>query len=59
MGLIGTKRSRRDLPLLFRGRKEITKFRGSIIRVKISGERISGFRERNLALWRWGLYIEG
>jgi hypothetical protein len=59
MRLVGIESSRQDLQLSFRGRKQITKFRGSKIRVKISGERILGFRERNLDPQWWGLYIEG
>jgi hypothetical protein len=43
MRLVGIEASRRDLQLLFRCRRQITKFRDSNIEVKVSGERISGF----------------
>jgi hypothetical protein len=48
MSLVGIEAPRRDLQLSFRGRRQITKFRGSKIRVKVSGERISGFWEKKL-----------
>jgi hypothetical protein len=48
MRLVGIEASRRDLQLSFRGRKQIMKFRGSKIEVKVSGERISGFRGKKL-----------
>jgi hypothetical protein len=35
------------------------KFRGRKIKVKVSGERILGFRGKNLDVRRWGLYIKG
>jgi hypothetical protein len=44
MRLVGIKASRRDLQLSFRCQRQITKFRGSKIRNKVSGEKISGFR---------------
>jgi hypothetical protein len=44
MALVGIEASRRDLQLLLRYRRQITKFRGSKIGNKVSRERISGFR---------------
>jgi hypothetical protein len=48
MRLVGNERYRRDLQLSFRGRKQITKFRGSKILVKVSRERILGFQRKKL-----------
>jgi hypothetical protein len=59
MGLVGIERSRRDLQLSFRGRSQITKFRGSKIRVIFREKGFQDFEESSLDLWRWGLYIEG
>jgi hypothetical protein len=48
MRLVEIEESRRDLQLSFRGQRQITKFRGSKIRVKILGERISRFQGKKL-----------
>jgi hypothetical protein len=59
MRLVGIERSQRDLKLSFRGRRQITKFRGSNIRVKVSGERISGFRGKELRTMEVGAIYRG
>jgi hypothetical protein len=46
MRLVGIEASRRDLQLLFRCRRQIIKFRGSNIEVKVSVERISWGKKR-------------
>jgi hypothetical protein len=48
MRLVGIEASRQDLQLSFRGRRQITKSRGSKIQIKVSGERISGFWGKKL-----------
>jgi hypothetical protein len=59
MGLVGIEKSRRDLQLSFRGRKQIMKFRGSKNRVKVSGERISGFQRKKLRSTEVGAIYRG
>jgi hypothetical protein len=59
MRLVGIEASRRDLQLLFRYRREITKFRGSKIRVKVSGERISRFWRKKLRCTEVGAIYRG
>jgi hypothetical protein len=48
MRLVGIEVFRQDLQLSFRCQRQITKLRGLKIEVKVSGERISGFRQKKL-----------
>jgi hypothetical protein len=59
MGLVGIERTQRDLQLSFRGRRQITKFRCSKIRDKVSGEGISGFRGKKLRSTEMGAIYRG
>jgi hypothetical protein len=60
MRLVGIEASRRDLQLSFRCQRQIMKFSGSNIEVKVLEERISGFRGKNHRCTEVGpIYIEG
>jgi hypothetical protein len=59
MRLVRIEAARRDLQLLFRGQRQITKFRGSKIEVKVSGERISRFRGKKLRCTEVGAIYRG
>jgi hypothetical protein len=59
MRLAGIEASRRYLQHLFRGQRQITKFGGSKIEVKVSGERILGFRGKKLRCTEVGAIYRG
>jgi hypothetical protein len=59
MRVVRIERSQQDLQLLFRGQKQIMKFRGSKIRVKVSGERILGFQRKKLRSTEVGAIYRG
>jgi hypothetical protein len=59
MRLVGIEASQQDLQLSFRCQRQITKFRGSKIEVKVSEERISGFRGKKLRCMEVGAIYRG
>jgi hypothetical protein len=59
MRLVGIEVPRGDLQLLFTGQRQITKFRGTKIRVKVSGERILGFQGKKFRCTKVGAIYRG
>jgi hypothetical protein len=59
MRLVGIEASQQDLQLSFRCQRQITKFRGSKIEVKVSGEKILEFRGKKLRCTEVGFIYRG